>query len=400
MVTPDRDLHTGRPLWADERMTRVSARPLTRHTRVDVLVVGAGVSGAMIAERLCTFGLDVAIVDKGKPAHGSTLASTCLIQYEIDEPLSRLSDKVGKTKAQRAWRRSRLAVESLAARLRDLDIDCAMERRDSVYLSGSVLNPRELERELTMRRSIGLEGVMVTRRDLRNFYGIRGNAAILSRDNLACNPVQMTRGFLKSAIDQGAELYAPVAVMDIAPDKHMMRVMTKEGAVITAHHVVFATGYEIPRYIKTRRHKIISTWALATAPLALPPDLPMMWEASDPYCYARPTPDGRVLFGGEDEEMADDDKRDALIDRKTKTLIKKLRYRFPDLRPVVTHAWTGFFGASTTGLPSIGRIPGMKNCYAVMAYGGNGITFSCIAADIVAGAIAGRNDPDEDLFAF
>ena len=50
----------------------------------------------------------------------------------------------------------------------------------------------------------------------------------------------------------------------------------------------------------------------------------MIWEASDPYLYIRTTPDGRVICGGEDEDFADDEKRDALIPRKTATLRRKL----------------------------------------------------------------------------
>lgn len=40
----------------------------------------------------------------------------------------------------------------------------------------------------------------------------------------------------------------------------------------------------------------------------------------------------------------------------------------------------------------------MKNVYAVMGFGGNGITFSQIAAEIVAAAVNGGTDPDADLF--
>jgi glycine/D-amino acid oxidase-like deaminating enzyme len=45
-------------------------------------------------------------------------------------------------------------------------------------------------------------------------------------------------------------------------------------------------------------------------------------------------------------------------------------------------------------------VPGLKNVFAVMGFGGNGITFSQIAAEIVSSAIAGHADADADLFAF
>lgn len=37
-------------------------------------------------------------------------------------------------------------------------------------------------------------------------------------------------------------------------------------------------------------------------------------------------------------------------------------------------------------------------CFAVLGYGGNGITFSAIAAQIIQRAVIGMPDPDADLF--
>jgi glycine/D-amino acid oxidase-like deaminating enzyme len=63
-------------------------------------------------------------------------------------------------------------------------------------------------------------------------------------------------------------------------------------------------------------------------------------------------------------------------------------------------SWTGSFGGSPDGMPTIGAIPGYPNCYAVMGYGGNGITFSMLATKLITAAILGRTDPDARLFAF
>lgn len=50
-------------------------------------------------------------------------------------------------------------------------------------------------------------------------------------------------------------------------------------------------------------------------------------------------------------------------------------------------------------MPSIGRVPRKHRTFAVLGYGGNGITFSMLAAQILRGAITGARDPDEALFA-
>jgi len=71
---------------------------------------------------------------------------------------------------------------------------------------------------------------------------------------------------------------------------------------------------------------------------------------------------------------------------------------FPDLDPAARFAWSGSFGATGTGLPIIGGVPGHPRIYSVMGYGGNGITFSQIASEIISASIAGLEDVDAELF--
>jgi hypothetical protein len=146
MSTAQKDLRTGRPVWAGRRAPAVPFGRLDRTITTDVLVIGGGFTGATVADALASAGCKVAVIDKRGLALGSTIASTALVQYEIDTPLVTLTRKIGKEKAVRAWRRSRLAVESLAGRLGELGLrDVA--RRDSLYLAGNLLNKKGLCRE-------------------------------------------------------------------------------------------------------------------------------------------------------------------------------------------------------------------------------------------------------------
>lgn len=125
-----------------------------------------------------------------------------------------------------------------------------------------------------------------------------------------------------------------------------------------------------------------------------------IWEASDPYLYLRATADGRVICGGEDEEFEDENARDALIAEKTKRISQKLGKLMPQLDTTAQYAWTGWFGSTATGLPIIAKAPRHRHVHAIMGYGGNGITFSRIAAEIVLAELTGARDSDAGLFAF
>ena len=112
------------------------------------------------------------------------------------------------------------------------------------------------------------------------------------------------------------------------------------------------------------------------------------------------TPDGRVIVGGEDEASATRHSDPKLLASKTKTIISKLETLVPGLIFAPDYAWSGAFGESTTSMPLIGAIPGMARSYAVMGFGGNGITYSVIASQVIGASLRGRPDVDADLFAF
>lgn len=177
---------------------------------------------------------------------------------------------------------------------------------------------------------------------------------------------------------------------------------TSDGVCIDARHVIFCTGYELAKIVPATGYKILSTWAIATRPQphALWPQRALIWEASEPYLYLRTTTDGRVVCGGEDEAFADTDKRDALTAQKTKRLEIKLHRLFPGIDSRAALSWTGSFGGSPNGMPTIGAIPGYPRCYAVMGYGGNGITFSMLATKLITAAVLGKTTPAAKLFAF
>ncbi len=401
METKSKDLRTGRSIWEDRQAPSVAHAPLTRDIKTDVLVIGAGITGAMIADALTAEGLKVVIADRRGPAKGSTTASTALVQYEIDTPLTKLARKIGARNATRAWRRSALAVNALAARFEDLK--AAAEHRRSLFLAGNELGRAGLLSEHDARRAAGLTSQFLDRKQLRDYAGIDRPAALLGSPNMTIDPRKITRALLRECtVERGLKIFAPADIVDVRASRAGVTAIADSGHHIACRHLIFASGYEFPKSVPQRGHSITSTWVIATVPQRknLWPSECTIWEASDPYLYLRTTPEGRVICGGEDEEFSDAEKRDALMDRKIRTLRRKLHKLLPKLDTRVDYAWAGAFGQTSTGLPTIGQIPGMPNCYAALGYGGNGITYARIATEVICGALTGRADIDADLYDF
>jgi glycine/D-amino acid oxidase-like deaminating enzyme len=232
--------------------------------------------------------------------------------------------------------------------------------------------------------------------------GIRRSAALLSYDALVLDPRRTTLALLKAACSRGAQIFAPTEIVDIEARRSGVVATAKNGRRVHCRRLVFATGYELPYGVPRKGRKIVSTWAIATPrqPRRLWPGQCTIWEASTPYLYLRTTADGRILCGGEDEDFSDETKRDALLPRKSKVLARKLGRLIHGADTTVDFAWTGSFGETSTGLPTIGEVPGMPNCWIALGYGGNGTTYARIAADVIAGAFTERPDIDADLFDF
>ena len=401
MVTPDKDLRGGRPLWVDSPRIDVRCRTRLTHERCDVAVVGAGISGALVALSLAEHGHDLVIVDRGVPGRASTVASTAMIQFELDTPLTELADRKGAKAAAQAYRRSFAAVAGLGDIIARHGIACAWRERQALYLAGNAQGWRALQDEAAQRQRIGLPSTFLTAAELASTFGIDRTGAIISDGSAEVNPAQLSAGCLRAAQRFGARLYSPHEVTEVHPNARGVDLVTPEGATISARRAIFTTGYTVLPELPRDKFDEVSTWAIATKPLTADTFWPgrcLIWEAAEPYLYLRATRDNRILAGGEDSKLNSPDRRDAATPAKAQRLLAKVRELLPGRRLELDYAWAGAFADSPTGLPYIAPAPELRNCFAVLGCGGNGITFSVIAAEVVRAWVEGKPDPDEKLF--
>jgi len=369
----------------------------------DIAIIGAGITAALVADALIATGQRIVVLDARDVAQGSTSASTALLQYEIDTHLVELAGLLGAEPAMRAYLACAASFALLEQRFPELLPLAGYERRASLYLASDEKAVPALRAELAARRGIGLACEWLEGEALRDRFGCRRPGAILSALGAQVDPFRLTRGLFASCLRHGVRLFARTKVTQIDEQGEQLQLQVAGGHTVTASHVVVCAGYESLDFLPGGFADVHNTFALVTEPLA--PDelatMPLMWESARPYLYLRGTPDGRLIVGGADVPFKNSAARDLLLPRQIRRLADQYKELFGEDLPSVAYAWAGSFAETRDGLPLIGRVPGMSpRLQFALCYGGNGITYSVHAGDMVRAAIEGRPHALDDVFGF
>lgn len=397
------DLISDHPFWPVNSGLIRSYPPLKADLECDVIVLGAGITGALCAYRLAQAGMDVAVLDKRDVAGGSTSASTAMLQYEIDTPLTELIARMGKRDAERAYQVCLESVGKIADLCVEIGDPCGFTWKSSAYLASREKDVPGLRAEYAARRAAGIELDFLSQADVEARFSFSRPAALLSKVAAEVDVYRLTHRLLRRLQEMGAGIYDRTEMMSYDVNQRGVTVTTAGGATVRAKWIVFATGYEAVETLKSGIVNLNSSFAFVSEPIGSFPgwwERCLIWETARPYLYMRTTEDGRAIIGGEDARYRNPARRDAALGNKAAKLEKRFREMFPQIDMQPAYAWAGTFGETKDGLAYIDNVPECRHCFFTLGFGGNGITYSVIAAEIVTDAIQGKTHPDAHLFRF
>jgi glycine/D-amino acid oxidase-like deaminating enzyme len=398
------DLKSGYPWWAVRNGLLHAFPPLQRDLRCDVVVLGGGISGALIADELAAHGHEVVVIDRRDIGWGSTAASTALLQYEIDTPMTELAKRHGEADAVLAYRACAEAIGMLQAKAAEVR-DVGFARSHSLYYASKRRHAKALREECDLRARHGFDVAWLEPGAVRERYGFDAPGAILSRVAARMDPYRMAYRLLARLQKRGAGVFDRTAIERIQATPRGVTLSTPEGCRVHARRVVLAAGYESQQWLHQRVARNRSSYAFVSDPIERPAlgalARTLFWETARPYLYLRSTDDGRVLVGGADDAIDIPARRDARVDGKARKLLRQALELFPGLPLVPAFAWAGTFAETADGLPFFGPHPqhGPRLLFA-MAYGGNGITYSMLGAGLLRALIERRRHPLAALFSF
>ncbi|ASZ11742.1 FAD-binding oxidoreductase [Chitinophaga pendula] len=395
------DLQSGYPFSLVRYGLPYQYPKLGRDVRTDVVIIGGGISGALSAYALTNAGISCVVVDARTIGLGSTSASTSLLQYEVDTPLVELIPKVGVRIAEAAYTLGAATIAELADICRD--VNCAQyERKESLYLASYKKDVAMIRAEYAARKALGLKVELWEAEDVAAYMGFESPAGIYSHTAAQTDAYMLTHALHQYNLRQGVEVYDRTQVTGVEC-KRRVKVHTAEGYTLSSKYLIVATGYEAMQYIQEPVLRLHSTYAMVSEHMSQGDFWHrncLIWETKEPYQYLRTTSDNRLLIGGRDEPFYNPARRDRLLVSKCRQLRADFHQKFPHLPFEPEFRWTGTFGVTEDGLPYIGSYRRMPHTFFALGFGGNGITFSQMAANIIRDLILGKRNKYADMFGF
>ena len=200
----------------------------------DVVVIGAGVVGGMIARTLAAYDLKICIVEKENDvAMGATKANSAIVHAGFDA-------KVGSLKARFNVRGSEM-MEQVTK-----ELGVKYHRNGSLVIGFNESDRTTIE-ELLERGTInGVKELCILEKDeLRKLEpNISDNVtcALYAPTGAITCPYELTIAAIGNAMDNGVELKLNFEVSDIKEQDGMYEVMSADGQSVSAKYVINSAG--------------------------------------------------------------------------------------------------------------------------------------------------------------
>ncbi len=397
------DLYSGLPYWIAKNKLYNYFRPLPEDLETEIVIVGGGITGALIAHELCHNGIPCTLIDKRSLSTGSSVASTALLQYEIDTPMHILAQQYGEEFAYKAYLSCLQSITDLEKVFHQVRFNPDFTKVPSIYYASDPKGVKSIRQEYELRRKYRLPVTYLSDQELEKDYGFSAPCALVNNVSAQMDPYAASTHLLRYHMERGSLcVFTQTEIIKFKRLVHGYALTTGTGKKITCKYLIVAAGFESGNFLPKKVMELTSTYAILSQPVPEEefwPGKALIWETADPYLYIR-TSGNRILVGGEDIEFKSPVARDALLRKKVRILEKKFAKLFPNIPFKTDMAWCGTFSSTSDGLPFIGNWPGLPNMFYALGYGGNGITFSMIAAQIIRHKLQGYKDDREEIFGF
>lgn len=389
------------PYWTDRTPRPDGLTVEDPPSTVDVVIIGAGVTGLTAARRLADLGRSVVVVDAMDLGEGASAMNGGQLNHGLKPGNDTLAKRFGADTARALWDASLKAID-LAERFAAEDgFDADFRRCGAVslgYRAGGIKGARETSR--AMKDTYGFETTVIEGDDLHTVIGSDVFAfGVISAADAAVDPAKYNFGLAAGVARRGVPIVEQCRVIGLYRSGATHFVATSKGTIQAADVLLATNGYTPEDLVPDVRRQVvpIGSYMVASVPLEpalldrLLPGNRVYWTRRRFLNYFRRSEDDRLLFGGRPNlspnlgllEVAEG----------MQTAIGEL---FPDLQGVeLTHVWGGKLAATFDLLPHLGQTE--SGVWYAVGYGGHGMSLATYLGTAVGGLLGGGIDDDPFL---
>jgi gamma-glutamylputrescine oxidase len=363
--------------WLEEPFEPI--RNVRREGRVDVAVVGAGVTGLSCALELAENGRSVRVHEARTIASGASGRNGGFALRGGAMQYQRARIDLGPERARALWELTERSLDRMESLAGD-----ALRRVGSLRLAADEKEREELREEYDALVADGFDAEWIG--EPSGALAGRYAAALLHPRDGGLQPARWIRRLAGHAAAAGAE---------IREHERVESTDALEADVV----VVASDGYPsgllpaIDEIVRPTRGQVIVTEPLTELLYERP------HYARHGFDYWQQLPDRRLVLGGRRD--VDLDAESTAEEATTPTIQGALEAFATELageEPRITHRWSGIFGSSPDERPLVGPVPGQEGVWVSRGYSGHGNVLGLACGRLVARAILGHRDPELELF--
>src|SRR5689334_19342992 len=361
-------------------------------TRViyDVAIIGGGITGVSAAFQLQAAGKKCILIEANNLCFGTTGGTTAHLNSLLDTPYTRIIKNFGKDDAQLVAKATTEAIELIKTSIAQNQIDCEFEEASAYLFSQSGEQTEELDEIYEACGEVGLD----VSYNLSLPVNIGFEKTIEVRGQGKFHPVKYVYGLASAFEKAGGVILQKTRVTGIE-DIEGITVETDNGS-FRAANLIYATHIPPGVNLLHMRCEAWRSYAMSFTTRDRKYTQDLVYDMYDPYHYIRSQNiNGRefMIVGGEDHKTGENENAEASFLRLESYVRKHFNV------DEILFKWSSQYFESVDGLPYIGHLPGHPgNIFVATGYGGNGMTYSSVAAIVLKKMILEEDSPFIKLF--
>jgi len=345
----------------------------------DVAIAGGGITGITTALELQRQGKKCIILEARNLCFGTTGGTSAHLNSFFDTTYAQVASSFGKDGARNLAEAARHALDLYAKNIADLKIDCDYKLMNGIVYAQENKQAAELDEMYEASVEVGVPVSYVSEIPINDTF----KRALSFKRQAQIHPVKYVHGLAQAFKKNGGLILENCFVAGVS-QKNSLEIETSRGT-IKSEKLIYAT--HIPPGINLLHLRCAPyrsyVMAISLEENQYPPSA--VYDMFDPYHYYRTQEIGDQRFliaGGEDHKTGHEENTELPFDKLEKYLRKIFKIG------EIKYKWSSQYFEPADGIAYIGNLPGnSENIFVATGFGGNGMTYSHIAASVLTAKI-------------